>query len=571
MKVTRVIEQKLGKILIDKKLISETDLNNALEEQTKRGPDSKPIGSFLVELGYVSERNITEALGIQFNLAVVDLEEINISKELTKIIPESVARKFFFLPLFSVEKELTIAIADPTHLDVLAALSIENRYKVQPVLALRSQLQKFIELNYTEGPRSVSIQQDFREFNWNEGGAGFVERLIKAGKEIPIINIVDKVLKEAIEEGASDIHIEPSETKLMIRYRIDGLLREQGSFVMNLHPAIVSRIKILSNLDISERQKPQDGRIQFIHQNKEIDLRISSLPTYYGEKIVLRLLDRSRIQISLDELDLSVENYNRLSKIIFQPHGIILVTGPTGSGKSTTLYAILNKIRSIEKNIITVEDPVEYQLPLVNQVQVNLKKDLSFANALRSILRQDPDVIMIGEIRDHVTGEIATESALTGHLVFSTLHTNDALSSITRLVDMGIEPFLLAPSLLGVVAQRLVRTICQNCKEPYKPKPAELVRLDLVELEASDVVFFKGKGCVQCKFKGYKGRAGIHEVLLIDEPIREMIIERGSLESMKQLAIHNGFTDMRYDGIKKIFAGLTTTEEILRSTRSELI
>jgi type IV pilus assembly protein PilB len=570
MRVARAVEQKLGKILIDRKLISEADLNHALEEQAKEGGHSKPVGSFLVELGYVSERNVTEALGVQFNMAVVNLEDITLSKDLTKLIPESVASKFLFLPLFLVEKELTVALADPTHLDALSALSLENRYKVQPVLALRSQLEKFIELNYTEGPKSVAVETDLQETSVNEGSAGYVEKLKKAGKETPIIKLVDKILAEAAEEGASDIHIEPAETKLMVRYRIDGILKEQASFVMSLHPAIVSRFKILSNLDISERQKPQDGRIQFIHHKKELDLRVSTLPTHFGEKIVLRLLDRSRIQVKLEDLGFSDENYERLSKIIFQPHGIVLVTGPTGSGKSTTLYAILNTIRSIEKNIITVEDPVEYQLPLVNQVQVNLKKDLTFANALRAMLRQDPDIIMIGEIRDTVTGEIATESALTGHLVFSTLHTNDALSSITRLVDMGIEPFLLAPSLLGVVAQRLVRKICLDCKESYQPKRAELARFGLEELEGEEILFYKGKGCGQCKQKGYKGRVGIHEVLLIDEPIREMIIQRASLESMKEVAFQNGFAEMRLDGIKKILSGLTTTEEVLRATRSEI-
>jgi type IV pilus assembly protein PilB len=570
MKVARAVEQKLGKILIDKKVISESDLNHALEEQAKSSDVSKPIGSFLVDLGYASEKDVTEALGVQFNMGVVNLDDINISKELIKIIPENVASKFLFLPLFLIEKELTVALADPTFLDTLSALGLDNRFKIQPVLALRSQLEKFIELNYSEGPKSVSLQTDLQEISLAEGSAGYIEKLKKAGKETPIIKLVDKILMEAVEEGASDIHVEPAETKLMIRYRIDGILKEQASFVMSLHPAVVSRFKILSNLDISERQKPQDGRIQFIHHKKEIDLRVSTLPTHFGEKIVLRLLDRSKIQIKLEDLGFSDENFDRISQIIFQPHGIVLVTGPTGSGKSTTLYAVLNTIRSIEKNIITVEDPVEYQLPLINQVQVNLKKDLTFASALRAILRQDPDIIMIGEIRDTVTGQIATESALTGHLVFSTLHTNDALSSITRLVDMGIEPFLLAPSLLGVVAQRLVRKICQECKEPYQPKPSEMARFGLEELEGEELLFYKGKGCSQCKKKGYKGRIGIHEVILVDEKLREMIIESASLETMKEAAFENGFTEMRLDGIKKMLAGLTTSEEVLRATRSEI-
>ena len=571
MSVVKVVEKRLGKILTDKNLISEADLSHALEEQAKKGDKTKPIGSFLVELGYVSERNVTEALGIQFNMAVVDLQDVNISKELIKIIPETVARKFLMLPLFLLEKELTIALADPTHLDIIDALGIEKRYKVHPVLALRSQLQKFIELNYTDGTENLGNQSNLPEDAFSEGGMGYVERLKQAGKETSIIKIVDKILFEAVEEGASDIHIEPTESKLMIRFRVDGILREQASFIMNLHPGITSRIKILSNLDISERSKPQDGRIGFIHQKKEIDLRVSLLPTQYGEKVVLRLLDKTHIQLKLVDLGFSEDNYKKLSKVIFRPHGMVLVTGPTGSGKSTTLSAALNTIRSIEKNIITVEDPIEYQLPLINQVQVNLKKDLNFPTALRAILRQDPDIIMIGEIRDTVTGKIATESALTGHLVLSTLHTNDAVSSVTRLVDMGIESFLLGSSLLGVVAQRLVRKICQECKEGYTPKPVELDRLELGNLSDSGVTFFKGKGCPKCKLTGYKGRTGIHEVLLVDETLREMIIERDSSEKMRQAALKNGFTDMRFDGLKKIFSGVTTTEEILRATRSELI
>jgi type IV pilus assembly protein PilB len=570
MSIVRMVEKKLGDILRNRNLISEADLNHALEEQAKKGDKTKPIGSFLVELGYVSERNVAEALGVQFNMAVVDLQDINISKDLINIIPEAVARKFLLLPLFLVEKELTLALADPTHLDIIDALGIETRYKVQSVLAVRSQLQKVIELNYAVGTENLGNQVVSREDGLNEGGAGYVERLKKAGKETSIIKIVDKILCEAVEEGASDIHIEPAESKLMVRFRIDGILREQASFIMNLHPAITSRIKILSNLDISERSKPQDGRINFIHKKKEIDLRVSLLPTQYGEKTVLRILDKTNIQLKLADLGFSEDNDKRLSKVIFQPHGMVLVTGPTGSGKSTTLYAVLNTIRSIEKNIITVEDPVEYQLSLINQVQVNLKKDVSFPTALRAILRQDPDIIMIGEIRDTVTGKIATESALTGHLVLSTLHTNDAISSVTRLVNMGIESFLLGSSLLGVVAQRLVRKICKECKKAYTPKPVELDRLELGDLSNSGVTFFKGSGCPKCKNTGYKGRTGIHEILLVDETLREMIIERASSEKMRQAALRNGFTDMRLDGLKKIFSGVTTTEEILRATRSEI-
>ncbi|MBE0617899.1 MAG: type II/IV secretion system protein, partial [Proteobacteria bacterium] len=364
-----------------------------------------------------------------------------------------------------------------------------------------------------------------------------------------------------------DIHIEPGEEHLMVRFRVDGVLQKRFSFSMRLAAAVVSRVKILSELDISERQRPQDGRIQLKMGERELEFRVSVLPVYYGEKVVMRILDRGSVRVTLEHLGFSKHNLGIFEAAIKQPNGIVLVTGPTGSGKSTTLYAALNAINSIETNIVTVEDPVEYQIPLINQVGVNPKRGLTFAGALRSFLRQDPDIIMVGEIRDPETGSIAAEAALTGHLVLSTLHTNDAPSSITRLMEMGVQPFLLAPTLLCILAQRLVRRVCPQCKIGYQPKEAELREAGLQDL-AGQVTLSRGKGCGYCGGTGYKGRTGIHEVLRVDEEIRELITEKASASQIRRSAAAKGFRDLRFDGLRKVLAGITSLEEVIRATKA---
>jgi len=556
----RIDDEKLGKILIDQGLISEKDLAKAVEEQNRRGLVEKPLGTFLSETGYVTEQNVLKALGIQFNLAVMDLKGMRVDPAVLKLVPEETARRFKVLPLYLVEKELTVCIADPTHIYTIDILANQTRCQIQPVLASERDILDALDYNYRNQAQPQSQVEEALLTSTD------VKRLEEAGKEISIIRTVDGILLRAIQEGASDIHIESGKDKLSVRFRVDGILKEYDSFSPRQQPAIISRIKIMSQLDISERYKPQDGRIKLQMAEREIDVRVSTLPTYFGEKVVLRLLDQQKVQLNLEELELSPPHLNLLKNLIVQPYGLILVTGPTGSGKSTTLYSALNTIKSEEKNIVTVEDPVEYQIPLINQVQVNLKKDLTFANALRSILRQDPNVIMIGEIRDPETGQIATEAALTGHLVFSTLHTNDAPSSLIRLTEMGIEPFLLAPSLLGIVAQRLARKICAECKEFYIPRKPELDRLGIPE-PAAEMKFARGKGCPACKGSGYKGRIAIHEILMADETIRNLIAERAPLASIRAYAAQTGFINMRVDGIRKIVKGLTTLEEVLRVTR----
>jgi type IV pilus assembly protein PilB len=557
---------KIGDILVRKNVLSREQLEKALSSKNSRLMIQERIGNFLIEKGFATEDQIADALGAQFNLPVMHLDDLRIKPEILDLIPENMARKFSILPLFEIEGELTLAVSDPTDIHLLDIVRSQTGYRVIPVITPFYEITEAISKFYSQKIEH-HIDGTIQDTETAEITRSEIEELKRAGVELPIVKIVDRALLQAIEDDASDIHIEPRENSSVTRFRIDGILQEYHSYSLNIHPAIVSRIKILSSLDIAERQKPQDGRIQIKIENNEFDIRVSTLPTHHGEKVVMRLLNRSSVQISIDELGFSEGNLKAFQGLIREPYGIILVTGPTGSGKTTTLYAALNEINTVEKNIITIEDPIEYQLSVINQIQVNPKKNLTFATALRFILRQDPDIMMVGEIRDPETASIAAESALTGHLVFSTLHTNNALSSITRLTDMGVEPFLLAPSLLGIIAQRLVRKICPQCKESYQPSQAELNAIGLYAPN-KDVLFYRGTGCVQCKDMGYKGRTSIHELLVLDENIRGLITDRAPLNILRAEALKSGFKDIRFDGLKKVFAGTTSIEELLRVTRN---
>lgn len=563
---SRELNLKLGEILLEKGKITKEQLEHALKEQKNRRGDQKRIGSYLIELGYVTEDDISNALALQFNMPVMQLEGLRIKPEVIDVIPEIMAKRFNIIPLFKVEKELTLAISDPTDIHLLDIVSSETCCKVIPVISPYSEISKAIDKYYSKIIES-NVNKKIKESESTDISRAEIEELKKLGVELPIVKIVDRILIQAVEENASDIHIEPRETHLTVRFRVDGILHESMTYPASMQAGIVSRTKIISSLDISERQKPQDGRIQIRIDKNDVDIRVSTLPTLYGEKVVMRLLNRASVKVRMEDMGFSEKNLSIFQELIREPYGIILVTGPTGSGKTTTLYAAINEINSVEKNIITIEDPIEYQLPIINQVQVNLKKDLTFANALRSILRQDPDIILIGEIRDPETASIAAESALTGHLVFSTLHTNDAPSSITRLVEMGVEPFLLSPSLLCIIAQRLVRKICAHCKEEYLPSKAELSAIGLFS-SIEDIQFCRGAGCSNCNRTGYKGRTGIHELLVVDEKIRELITNKASVNTMREVAAKTGFKDMRFDGLKKVIAGITTVEELLRVTRN---
>ncbi len=571
MPLSKKVEARLGQMMVDDGLLTPEELEQALAERAQRGLAGKPLGKFLVEAGYVKERDYLQVLGRQFNLAVMDLDEVEIQEDLLEKVPVEVCQRYGLIPLFAIGEEVTVAISDPTRIEAIDLVAGLVKGPVQPVLASETQVSQAIRTLYgTRGEEEAEVDDlvTLSRLDVDSGGAQTdIESLRRAGEEAPIIKIVDKILKLAVREGASDIHIEPGEDHLLVRFRIDGVLQKRFAFSMRMAPAVVSRVKILSDLDISERQRPQDGRIQLKMGKQELEFRVSVLPVYYGEKVVMRILDRSTVRVSLDHLGFSRRNREVFESLIRQPNGIVLVTGPTGSGKSTTLYAALNAINSIEKNIITVEDPVEYQIPLINQVGVNPKRGLTFAGALRSILRQDPDIIMVGEIRDPETGQIAGEAALTGHLVLSTLHTNDAPSSITRLVEMGVAPFLLAPTLLGVLAQRLVRRICPQCKAPYEPRPAELAEAG-AEALASKVTFYRGRGCGYCGGTGYKGRTGIHEVLRVDEEIRDLIVSRAGVGRIRRAALGNGMRDLRFEGLRKAVAGITTLEEVIRVTKA---
>lgn len=563
MALNRAIQAKLGQILVDRGRLTPEQLKSAVHHQ-RDNASHKQLGAVLIELGFATEADIIQALGVQFNLAVIDLKVVVVTPEVIALVPEMLARKLVVLPVFLVEKEITVAMADPTEIDTIDFLARETHRIIQPVLAPRSHILAAHETYYGDTSMPVLETEDLQRFDVDHGGPGEVERLRAVGKEVPIVKIVDQIFNRAVADGASDIHLEPGETKFAVRFRIDGLLREMMSFSPMLRAAITSRLKILSSLDISERQKPQDGRIELPAHS--LDLRVSTIPTHYGEKVVIRILDRANVLLGLRDLGFSAGNLERLTHLIRQPYGIVLVTGPTGSGKSTTLYAALNTIKSPEVNVVTVEDPVEYQIAGITQIQVNLKKGLTFANILRSVVRQDPDIIMVGEIRDPETGAMATEAALTGHLVLSTLHTNDAAGAVTRLIEMGIEPFLLAPSLLGIVAQRLVRKVCSQCRELYTPRPAELAHLGLEGLQDA-VLFPRAKGCSQCQHLGYRGRIAIHEILVIDDVMRQLISEKAPQSTLTEYALQRGFVDMRIDGLKKVVLGMTTVEEVLRVSK----
>jgi len=492
----------------------------------------------------------------------MNLEDYVIDAELTRLIPESIANKYKVVPLFKIMDTLTVGMADPSDIQALDHVRrISKAGSVDPVLVSSKSIEKVLDFYYGQGNSVEEIVKSIEKKKM-PADKGF---LMESAEEPPVIKLVNILISEAVKDRVSDIHIEPEMEALRVRYRIDGILHEVHSLPKKLQNAVISRVKILAEMDIAESRRPQDGKISLKLENKDLDIRVSTFPTVHGENVVMRLLDRSSILLGLKDLGFSKDNLEIFSRMILQPNGIILVTGPTGSGKTTTLYSALSTISSMEKNIITIEDPVEYELPLIRQTQVNPKADITFANGLRSILRQDPDVIMVGEIRDKETAEVAIQASLTGHLVFSTLHTNDASSSLTRLIDMGLEPFLISSSLILVVAQRLVRQICPKCKEEYSPTPAALEDLGL-DIKAK---FFRGKGCPLCKNTGFSGRIGIFEVLVLNETIRKMVEEKNSADAIKKKAVELGMKTLREDGLEKAKAGLTTIEEILRATEIE--
>jgi type IV pilus assembly protein PilB len=556
----RLSHTQVGQILLEKGLITRQQLAHALDLQRQNG---KKLGHILMEQNVVSDSALTAALSEKLKIPQVQINPETIDTAVINTFPRDFAVKHRAIPIYKIENDLTVAMADPTDIFAIDSIRELTKCRMHPVIATESEIDAAINRFYSfhDSVREVIKNLDEEDFGRREIE---VQEVADSVNDPAVIRLVHLVLTQAVKQGASDIHVEPSEHALRIRYRIDGVLREVSQPPKDLQAMIAARIKIMANLNISEKRLPQDGRLKISVDKRSVDVRVSLLPTVWGEKVVLRILDKGRMLLDLDHLGLSDENLKMLRALVRRPEGILLITGPTGSGKTSTLYAVLNEIDSAEKNIVTVEDPVEYLFPSINQVQVNEKTGLTFAAALRAILRQDPNIIMIGEMRDQETAEIGIRSALTGHLVLSTLHTNSACGALTRLVDMGIEPFLVSSSIIGILAQRLVRKICPNCRTPLaldglSPKSRELA-------EARGKTLYHGRGCAACSGAGYQGRTGIHELAVIDHDIERMIMRRESSEAIHKAAVARGMKTVRSDGLERAFAGITTLDEVFRVT-----
>jgi len=548
---------RLGELLIDAGVITPEQLAEALDKQRDSG---ELIGQILISMGYASEPAVLEALGKQLGLPVVTLSEHTVDPVALGKVPSEFAMRHQLIPLRSEDHTLTVAMANPLDVHPLDDLRLVTGCEIKPAIASPAEIKRAIEQFYMEKMIQDITEQE-ADITADEGPD--IADLQRMATEALVIQLVNLIIHQAVQDRASDIHIEPFERELKVRYRIDGVLREAQSPPKRLHAAIVSRVKILADMNIAERRLPQDGRIQLRVSGRRIDIRVSTIPTLYGESVVMRILDKSRGLLTLEQLGMQTQVLQNFRRLISVPYGIILVTGPTGSGKSTSLYAALSEVFSVEKKIITIEDPVEYQLPGVNQIQVRPNIGLTFASGLRHMVRQDPDIIMVGEIRDAETADIAINAALTGHLVFSTLHTNDAAGAITRLLDMHAEPYLVASTLIGSVAQRLVRRVCQRCKTQVKAKP-ELVREVGFPDEMKDHLFTVGRGCDECARTGYSNRIGVFEMLMVDDEVRRMIVERTSATVIKQYAVSKGMKTLIADGRDKILQGITTIDEVLR-------
>ena len=557
----------LGEELIDKKIITPEQLDLGLKEK-----GGETLGETLAKMGFADEKDILPIVAKKLNIAYVLIKEKKITPEILSKIPAKVAHHYKIMPIEEKNKTLTIAISDPMDIHALDEIKLLLGCRVEPVLAGPKDIAEGLKQYYGVGAETVE------KMIAAEGGIKLEipdvdsDDIEKLAEDASIIKFVNQILLEGYRDRATDIHIEPFEDELRIRYRIDGVLYnvKVPATIKHFHSAIVSRIKVMANLNIAEHRLPQDGRMMVKVAGKELDLRISILPSYYGETVNIRLLTVSSVLMGLPSLGWQGKDMEIVEKIIKKPHGILLVTGPTGSGKTTTLYACLNELNKMDRKIITIEDPIEYQLQGISQIQVLPKISLTFAAGLRAMLRQDPDIIMVGEIRDRETADITIRSALTGHFVFSTLHTNDAAGAVTRLVDMSVEPYLIASSVECIVAQRLVRIICPNCKKVIVPKPELLKEMGIKELP-SGTVLYEGKGCDKCKDSGFRGRTGIYEIIIITDPIRDLIMERVPANIIKKKAQELGMRTLREDGLDKILKGMTTIGEVLKVTQEEAV
>ena len=567
-----VAAKSLEACLIEQGAVSEAIIEKARERQR----DGKRLGDVLQEMGAIDGQAWARAMASHFGLPFVEqLPDDGTAAECVNKLPINFAKRYQLLPVQRSGDAVVVATADPSQLGPLDDVRLLLHAPVRVVVAPGMVILEAINRIYDAASNTASdLMEGLDEDRLEMMATDFEETqdLLDADEEAPIIRLVNSVLFQAVKDRASDIHIEPFERDLTIRFRIDGILYDIISPPKRFQPVIISRIKIMAGLNIAEKRLPQDGRIRIKLAGKEVDIRVSTVPTAFGERVVMRLLDRSATILRLDELGLNGHKLDLVDSLIHQSHGIILVTGPTGSGKTTTLYAGLSRINSTDKNIITIEDPIEYQLHGVGQIQVNPKIELTFAGGLRSILRQDPDVIMVGEIRDPETAKIAIQAALTGHLVFSTLHTNDSCGAITRLIEMGIEPFLVASSVIAVMAQRLLRRVCPSCRIPYRPSVEEMRQLGVSsdDLEGRQV-YRAGPGCPECKQTGYRGRLGIHELLIVDDEVRNLTMKASDSASIRRVAAAKGMASLREDGAEKVLSGQTTIEEVLRVTQEDLI
>jgi len=569
------MEKRLGELLIEDQIIHLPDLELALRKQAETGIS---LGRILIDMGKASEWEVAATLGKQLNVPFITLSHYEIDPEVLACIPEDLVHKYKIVPVDKTGDTLTIALSDPSNIYLLDELKLLTHCQIIPVISFESDIKDSIQ-KYYHGGREENFQEALKDITDHDADLAESQAKTSSGEDegdeidddlsmeaddAPVVQLVNLMITEALKMRASDIHIEPGERNLRLRYRIDGVLQEMPPPPKKFQNAIISRVKILSNLDIAERRLPQDGRFKMRQQNKAVDFRVSSCPTAHGEKIVIRVLDQSNLQVRLTDLGFEAHILKKFEREIRKPWGMILVTGPTGSGKSTTLYSALSTINDPSKNIMTIEDPIEYQLAGINQVHARADIGLTFGFGLRSFLRQDPDIIMVGEIRDLDTAEIAVKAALTGHLVLSTLHTNDAPSSINRLTNMGVEPFLVTASLNMLVAQRLVRRICIECKTEYSPN-AELLSAIGIETQEGQAIY-QGGGCQNCNGTGYRGRLALYEVMVITDTIRDAVIAGAATNKLKQLAIQEGMETLRMAGRKKVLEGRTTISEVLSAT-----
>jgi type IV pilus assembly protein PilB len=583
----------MGEYMVEKGYISAEQLAKAQDMQKQ---SKTPLDKLLVEMDFANERDVTEARAQEMGVPFVDLTRVAPESAAINVVPENIAKRHNVIPVKkdSATNTLFVAMSDVNNPYAADDLRVVSRCTIRPVLAAPGAIEDAISRTYGGTSASLApaeggkggmnpMKGGMESMGSNNAMADIKEALAKYGsmgdaagddddesaaamaEEAPIIRVASTIIQQAIREGASDIHIEPDRRGVRVRYRVDGVLHETMTMPKYIQAPLISRYKIMAEMNIAERRVPQDGRIPIRYENKDYDLRVSCLPNIFGEKIVCRILDKSSVLIGLNKLGFSAELQSQLEELVIQPNGMVLSTGPTGSGKTTTQYSVLNKLNSIEKNILTIEDPCEYQLSGITQVQVNKKAGLTFATALRSFLRQDPDIIMVGEMRDLETAEIAIESALTGHLVLSTLHTNDAPSAVIRMVDMGVEPFLISATVIGVLAQRLGRKVCANCKEPHEVAATDLRRFGFKPEDPDQkVTLWRGTGCETCRHTGYKGRLGIYSLMRINDEVAELIVRRASLNDIRDAAKANGMLELREDGLQKVLDGITTPDEVMR-------